>query len=163
MTLLTTLVAEASLSLTWRFLFILFLGESHRGGCASLILHERAWSDHVILLVVCDTSHFILSVHVWAWDNKVTHLLAFEASPFFRSSLLLEDIEESFSANNINTWNFTFFLFLLFASFVALETYCLWSLTHDAVSPFSSFCTTCPWISWEGLLRRLLNILLLFL
>jgi hypothetical protein len=127
MILLTTLVLVASLSLVLRLLFLLHLGEGHRGGCTSLILHERAWRDHVILLITYEACpYFTLSVHVWTWGNEVAQLIALEVSPFSSPFLLIEYIEGSLVQTTLILEVSPFSLFLLFASIVVVGTHFLW-------------------------------------
>ena len=111
MTLLTTLVAEASLNLTWRLLCVIFLGEGYLGGCTSLILHDRTWSDRVVLIVASKTTPcpFIL-VFVRTRRDEVAYLLAFETPHFSSSLFVLEGHGEMISTNNMTNWIFTFFL-----------------------------------------------------
>jgi hypothetical protein len=80
MTMLTPHVAETSLNLTWRLLFVFSLSEGHPGGCTCLIYHERTWSDHMVLVIASKTSPYpFILIFVWTWRNEVAWLIALEA------------------------------------------------------------------------------------
>jgi hypothetical protein len=165
MTLLTTLVAEASFSFVWRLLFILDFGEGHRGECTSLILHERAWSDHMVLIVASKAPpHPFILVFVWTRHNKVAWFLTLEASPLSSSLFALGGHREMVSANNMTNWIFAFFLvhvdcfIYYFRNFflVEFDTCCGFSLLKLLQH-------VCVWISWGGWAWRLLLYCLVFL
>lgn len=92
-------------------LLILLLGEGHRGRCTFLILHQRTWSDQVILIIACKTSsHFVLLFRVWTWGNEVALHVTYKAPHFSHSLSTLGGHGDFVSADNINTWIVTFIL-----------------------------------------------------
>jgi hypothetical protein len=87
----------------------------------SLILHEQARRNDMVLIVASKASpHPFLLVFVWTRRNEVAWFLTLEASPFASSLFVLGRHGEVVNTNNMINRTFTFFLFVLLASLIAL-------------------------------------------